>query len=147
MARETWTDERLDDLNRRVDAGFAEMREEFRAVRAEMRGEFRAVRAEAVSFRAEVGQQFAAQDLSRYGGCHWDGPGPSGAVTARIPHGSAMWDSRRGRIRAVSWAVSRGAIPTEIGPQQRMMIQLFGGMFATVALGFLGVIATILAQA
>jgi hypothetical protein len=29
----------------------------------------------------------------------------------------AMWDSRRGRIRAVSWAVSRGAIPTGIGPK------------------------------
>jgi hypothetical protein len=34
--REAWTDERLDDLNRRVDKGFREMREEFRAVRGEM---------------------------------------------------------------------------------------------------------------
>lgn len=43
MAREAWTDERLDDLNGRVgriedrmDAGFAEMRQEFVAVRAGM---------------------------------------------------------------------------------------------------------------
>ena len=43
MAREAWTDERLDDLNARVgrlenrmDAGFAEMRADFQAVRAEM---------------------------------------------------------------------------------------------------------------
>jgi predicted esterase YcpF (UPF0227 family) len=43
MAREMWTDQRLDDLNervasldRRMEAGFAEMREEFRAVRSEM---------------------------------------------------------------------------------------------------------------
>jgi hypothetical protein len=43
MAREAWTDERLDDLNERVgriedrmDAGFADMRQEFVAVRAEM---------------------------------------------------------------------------------------------------------------
>jgi flagellar biosynthesis/type III secretory pathway protein FliH len=35
--REAWTDERLDDLNHRVDEGFRETREEFRAVRAEMR--------------------------------------------------------------------------------------------------------------
>ena len=97
MARDTWTDERLDDLNRRVDDGFTEMREELRAVRAEIGSESRAVRAEigsvraeAGAFRSEVGQQFAAQ--------------------------------------------------------QRMMIQLFGGMFAMVALGFLGVIATILTQ-
>jgi hypothetical protein len=46
MAREAWTDERLDDLNKRADDGFNGMREEFRAVRGEMRGEFRAVRQE-----------------------------------------------------------------------------------------------------
>lgn len=34
--REKWTDERLDDLNKKVDDGFGEMREEFRAVRGEM---------------------------------------------------------------------------------------------------------------
>lgn len=33
--REAWTDERLDDLNGRVNEGFKEMREEFRAVRSE----------------------------------------------------------------------------------------------------------------
>lgn len=38
MAREAWTDERLDDLNERVDTGFREMREEFRAVRSEIGG-------------------------------------------------------------------------------------------------------------
>jgi len=53
MAREMWTDQRLDDLNervasldRRMEVGFAEMREEFRAVRTEMRSEFQAVRGE-----------------------------------------------------------------------------------------------------
>ena len=34
--REKWTDERLDDLNRKVGDGFGEMGEEFRAIRAEM---------------------------------------------------------------------------------------------------------------
>jgi hypothetical protein len=53
MAREEWTDQRLDDLNKRVEGidqrmetGFAEMREEFRAMRGEMQGEFQATRAE-----------------------------------------------------------------------------------------------------
>lgn len=53
MARESWTDQRLDDLSERVasidarmEAGFAEMRVEFRAVRSEMRQEFQAVRTE-----------------------------------------------------------------------------------------------------
>jgi hypothetical protein len=36
MAREAWTDERLDDLNQKVDTGFKETREEFRAVRGEI---------------------------------------------------------------------------------------------------------------
>ena len=30
MARDVWTDERLDDLNKRIDEGFNETREEFR---------------------------------------------------------------------------------------------------------------------
>jgi hypothetical protein len=34
--REAWTDERLDDLNHRVDEGFREVAEEFRAVRGEI---------------------------------------------------------------------------------------------------------------
>lgn len=46
MAREVWTDERLDDLNHRVDEGFKEMREEFRAVRSDMKEEFRGLRSD-----------------------------------------------------------------------------------------------------
>jgi hypothetical protein len=53
MARDAWTDERLDDLkgkverlDQRMETGFAEVREEFRAVRAEMKSEFQAVRGE-----------------------------------------------------------------------------------------------------
>ena len=44
--RELWSDERLDDLNHRVDRGFEETKTEFRAVRMEMRTEFAAVRSE-----------------------------------------------------------------------------------------------------
>lgn len=62
MAREAWTDERLDDLkgsvdklDRRTEAGFTETREEFRSVRGEMREEFRAL-------RGEMAQQFSMQN-------------------------------------------------------------------------------------
>ncbi|HEX6206580.1 MAG TPA: hypothetical protein VFZ29_12310 [Solirubrobacterales bacterium] len=37
MARETWTDERLDDLNARVERGFDEVKGEIREVRGEVR--------------------------------------------------------------------------------------------------------------
>ena len=63
MAREAWTDERLDDLNarvesidRRMEAGFKEMREEFRAVRGEMKSEFQAARAEIATQVAMLNQ-------------------------------------------------------------------------------------------
>jgi|SRR5215203_5909356 len=46
MAREAWTDERLDDLNQKVDEGFREMREEFRSLRGEVKAEFQGIRGE-----------------------------------------------------------------------------------------------------
>jgi hypothetical protein len=46
MAREAWTDDRLDDLNKKVDDGFKDMREEFRAMRAEMSSESQGIRGE-----------------------------------------------------------------------------------------------------
>jgi len=51
--RDAWTDERLDDLNHRVDEGFKEVQAEFRILRLEMRTEFAAV-------RSEIGTEFAA---------------------------------------------------------------------------------------
>ena len=64
MAREVWTDERLDDLNKRVDEGFQETQGEFRAVRSEMQSEFQAVRVEMKgefqAVRAEMKSEFQA---------------------------------------------------------------------------------------
>ena len=40
MERMAWTDERLDDLSRRMDAGFARVDEDIRELRREMRGGF-----------------------------------------------------------------------------------------------------------
>jgi hypothetical protein len=54
--REALTDERLDDLNHRVDRGFTEMRGEFQALRGEMREESRAVRAEIGAMHRSITQ-------------------------------------------------------------------------------------------
>lgn len=54
MARDAWTDERLDDLNLKVDRGFTETREEFRALRRDMREEFKGVRGEFKGVRGEI---------------------------------------------------------------------------------------------
>ncbi len=58
MERDKWTDERLDDLNEKVDRGFAEtkaeMREGFARVDAEMRGGFARVDADIRELRQEL---------------------------------------------------------------------------------------------
>ena len=96
--RESWTDERLDDLNGRVgdlthrtDAGFERVDADLRALRTETKTEFVALRGEMNSRFERVDERFDAM--------------------------------------------------------QRLILQVGGGMFATMLLGFLGVIATVLAQA
>jgi len=59
--RDTWTDERLDDLNHRVDSGFREVSREFQALRLEMRSEFAAVRSEMATESAAVRSEMASE--------------------------------------------------------------------------------------
>ena len=62
--RDVWTDQRLDDLNHRVDNGFNEANREFQALRLEMRTEFVAIRSEMTTefaaVRSEMTTEFAA---------------------------------------------------------------------------------------
>ncbi len=51
--RQSWTDDRMDDLNGKVDSLRLETRTEFKAIRAEIKGEFAA-------FRGEMKTEFAA---------------------------------------------------------------------------------------
>jgi hypothetical protein len=64
--RESWTDDRLDDLNGKVDVLRVEMRTEFVAVRGEMKDEFAAVRGEVkdefTAVRAEMRDGFDRVD-------------------------------------------------------------------------------------
>jgi hypothetical protein len=46
MQRKAWTDERLDDLARRMDAGFERVDHELRDLRSEMRAGFSELRGE-----------------------------------------------------------------------------------------------------
>jgi hypothetical protein len=54
MERVAWTDERLDDLSRRVDFGFDRVDREFHELRGEMRSEFTEVRGEIGALRSIV---------------------------------------------------------------------------------------------
>jgi hypothetical protein len=101
MAKETWTDERLDDLNHRVDTGFSEVSREFQAVRLELRTEFAAV-------RSEMKTEFAA-------------------------------------VRS-EMGITRSELSGQIAQLHRTILLLFGGMLATVMVGFIGTIITIITQ-
>jgi hypothetical protein len=52
--REKWTDERLDDLNKKVDDGFADLKAEIADTKAEMRAGFARVDAEIRALRREM---------------------------------------------------------------------------------------------
>lgn len=53
MARESWTDERLDDLQKHMDEGFREVKAEIRSLRSEMKEEIATTRLE---LKGEIGE-------------------------------------------------------------------------------------------
>lgn len=59
-ARATWTDERLDDLSRRMEAGFDRLDEDLRQLRTEMTTEMTGLRGETTSVRSEMTTRFDA---------------------------------------------------------------------------------------
>jgi hypothetical protein len=65
--RESWTDDRLDDLNGKVDALRLEMRTEFKAIRGEMKEEFVAVRGEMRDGFDKVDARFLEMDARLIG--------------------------------------------------------------------------------
>jgi hypothetical protein len=58
--RESWTDERLDDLNHRVSAGFDRVDADIRGMRIETRTEFVALRGEMKAGFDRVDERFEA---------------------------------------------------------------------------------------
>lgn len=74
VERTAWTDERLDDLAQRMDAGFERVDRDIRDLRTEMREEFGDVRAEMrdgfSSVRGEMREEFGAMRamIWRFGG-------------------------------------------------------------------------------
>lgn len=58
MPREKWTDERLDDLNKKVDVGFADTKAEMRAGFARVDGEIKELRSEMNARFNKVDERF-----------------------------------------------------------------------------------------
>jgi hypothetical protein len=62
VPREKWTDERLDDLNKKVDQGFADTKAEIADTKAEMRAGFARVDTEIRELRSEMNSRFDKVD-------------------------------------------------------------------------------------
>jgi hypothetical protein len=54
MQRSTWTDERLDDLSRRMDSGFDRVDRDIRDLRVEVGGEFDSLRSDIRELRGLI---------------------------------------------------------------------------------------------
>lgn len=68
MPREKWTDERLDDLNKKVDGGFAGLRAEIADTKAEMRAGFARVDGEIKELRHEMNARFESMNRNMVAG-------------------------------------------------------------------------------
>ena len=113
--RQSWTDDRMDDLNGKVDVLRGEMRTEFKAVRGEMKEEFAAV-------RGEMKEEFAA-------------------VRTAMKAGFGKIDDRFERMEIRSDQRFE-AMMDRLYAMQRMMFQFCGGLFAGLLVAVVGLIAT-----
>ena len=133
MARELWTDERLDELNVRVDRGFEAMQREFTAIRTEMRTEFASVRDEMGQMRGEMTTEFASvrDEMGQM----------RGEMTTEFASVRREIDSVRGTIDSL-----RSDLGGQIAATQRMILQLFIPLIVTLVFGFAGMILALVVQ-
>ncbi len=117
--RDAWTDERLDDLNHRVDSGFEAIGREFQGLRLEMRTEFTAVRSEMTTEFAAVRSEMATEFA---------------AVRSEMAIGFGSVRSEITGLRA------------EMTAMNRTLIQVGAGAMVTMFVGFAATIVTVLTQ-
>jgi hypothetical protein len=64
MAREAWTDERLDNLQKHMEEGFRDVKAEVRTLRSEVKGEMQSLRSEVTgevqSLRTELKEEIGS---------------------------------------------------------------------------------------
>jgi ElaB/YqjD/DUF883 family membrane-anchored ribosome-binding protein len=129
MEKKPETDKRPDDLSlrvesidRRMETGFAEMREEFRAVRAEMKSEFQSVRAE---MKSEF-QSVRAEMKSEFQSIRAEMKGEFQAVRQEM---------------AVGFTAVRAEMAAHVANLNQTMYRLFGGLIVAWVVGVIAIIA------
>ena len=140
MERKPETDKRPDDLSlrvesidRRMETGFAEMREEFRAVRTEMKSEFQSVRAEMKSefqsVRAEMRGEFESVRTEMK--CEFQ------SIRAEM---KGEFQAVR-QDMAVGFTAVRAEMTAHVGNLNQTMYRLFGGLIVAWVVGVIAIIA------
>jgi hypothetical protein len=135
--RQSWTDDRLDDLNGKVDALRLEMRAEFRAIRGEAKSEFGGMKEEFGAIRGGMKEEFAA--------VRGEMKGEFGAVRGEMKEEfAAIRGEMKAEFRAVRGEMKAGfdKIDERFDALQRTLLQISGGVIATLIAGFAGVVAT-----
>jgi archaellum component FlaC len=119
--REKWTDERLDDMNGRMAEGFDRLDKDIREVRSEIAG----VRSEVAGVRTEV-----AGVRTEVAGVRKEVAGVKSEVT-----------ELRSEIAQVRIDLLE-EMNRRFEATHRLIIQVGGGLFGTMALGFLSLVLT-----
>jgi hypothetical protein len=130
MERAAWTDERLDDLSKRMVDGFARVDADLRELRTDLREQFGELRAD---LRSEIGGVRA--DLSNeIGGVRRDLSNEIGGVRRDL-------STEIGGVRG-DLSNEIGGVPDEIAALRLTMLRVGGGMMVTM----LGVLVAVLAR-
>jgi|SRR5829696_6551509 len=118
--REKWTDERLDDMNVRMGEGFDRLDKDLREVRSEIAG----VRTEVAGVRSEVN------------GVRSEVAGLRSDVT-----GMRKEMATRGEVAGVKSELLE-EMNRRFEATHRLIIQVGGGLFGTLVIGFLSLLLT-----
>jgi len=126
--REKWTDERIDDMNGRMGEGFDRLDKDLREVRGEIagvRGEVAGVRDEVAGVRDEVAglRSEVAGGRTEVAGVRTE---VAGVRTEMAEMNTGIIEEMNRRFEAT----------------HRLIIQVGGGLFGTMAIGFLGLVLT-----
>jgi hypothetical protein len=121
MVRETWTDERLDDLSKKVDEGFARVDSDIRELRAEIGVMRTENQQECLKLRSEI-------------------KGVGDALRSEI---KGVGDALRSEIKSEGIAL-RGEIKSEVGTLRAEMNSRFDAMNRNFLAGLIAVIAAII---
>jgi predicted nuclease with TOPRIM domain len=130
--RESWTDDRMDDLNGKVDALRLETKAEFTAVRGEVKEEFAAVRTEMREGFERIEKRFDKID-ERFD-----------KIDARFEKVDERFEKVDERFEEaeVRRAQRFDAMMDRLYSMQRQMIQVYVGLFTALFVAIAGLIAT-----